>query len=141
MGFEPSTDMRSIYLRNFLRIVRFGITGGIASGVYAIIAIVAVDMLGMSGLGASSLAYLVAIPVSFIGQKFWTFRATGTLERELPGFLAVQAINLVAAAVIMAILVDVLKLDRIVGVGAVVIAIPAMTYLLLSRKVFKERND
>jgi len=141
MGFEPSTDMRCVCLRNFLRIVRFAITGGIASGVYAIIAIVAVDMMGMSGLGASALAYLVAIPVSFIGQKFWTFRASGTLRRELPGFLAVQAVNLVAAAVIMALLVDVLKLDRIVGVGAVVIAIPAMTYLLLSRKVFKERND
>ena len=123
------------------RIVRFAITGGIASGVYGVVALLAVDQFAMSGLGASVLAYLIAIPISFVGQKFWAFRAKGALARELPRFLVVQGFNLAAAAMIMTILVDIIGFDRLVGIAAVILAIPAMTYILLSRKVFTQRND
>lgn len=127
--------------KEMLRILRFAITGGIASAVYAIVAILAVDLFALSGLFASIIGYTIAIPVSFFGQKFWTFRATGSMARELPRFLLVQLLNMAAAAAIMAVLVDLLGLDRLIGVAAVVLAIPAMTYLLLARKVFVQRTD
>lgn len=135
------TRMPAIRLSDIMRLVRFALTGGLASSVYSIIAILAIDHLGVSGFYASVIGYLVAIPVSFIGQKFWTFRATGALRRELPGFLLVQGLNLIAAAIIMTVLVDFFGFDRIVGVAAVVGAIPLMTYILLSRNVFKQRID
>lgn len=128
-------------LKEMLRILRFAITGGIASAVYAVVAVMAVDLFAMSGLFASIVGYLVAIPVSFFGQKFWTFRATGSMARELPRFLIVQLVNLAAAAMIMAVLVDVMGLDRLIGVAAVVLSIPAMTYLLLARNVFVQRRE
>jgi putative flippase GtrA len=133
--------MFPIRLSDMMRLVRFAVTGGLASGVYSITVILAIDRLGLNAFYASVIGYLVAIPVSFVGQKFWTFRATGALKRELPGFLAVQALNLLAAAIIMAFFVDFLRLDRLIGVALVVGAIPLMTYILLSRNVFKQRQD
>lgn len=128
-----------VNLATAARMLRFAITGGIASGVYAVVALIAVDLFAMSGLGASIVAYLVAIPVSFLGQKFWAFRAKGTLRQELPRFLAVQLFNLVAAAAIMAVLVDLAGIDRLIAIATVIIAIPVLTYALLARKVFTQR--
>ncbi len=122
------------------RLVRFAMTGGAASAVYAVCAFVGVDMLGMSGLVASVLAYLIAIPVSFAGQKYWTFRAKGELSYELPRFFAVQISCLIASALIMTILVDILHLSHILGVAAVIVSIPAASYVLMSRRVFGKHS-
>jgi len=118
------------------RLARFIVTGGIASGVYAIAALVAVDSFAMSGIAASTVAYMIAIPISFIGQKFWTFRAKGAIARELPRFLGVQLLSLIAASLVMGGVVDVLGWDRLIGIAAVISVIPVGTYLLLSRGVF-----
>lgn len=122
------------------RLVRFAMTGGAASAVYAVCAFVGVDMLGLSGLVSSIVAYLIAIPVSFAGQKYWTFRATGNLSYELPRFFAVQITCLIASALIMTVLVDVLHLSHVLGVAAVIVAIPAASYILMSRGVFGKRH-
>jgi len=140
---EPPRHIRLPHLdrATVWRLARFIVTGGIASGVYAVAALVAVDMFAMSGLVASIVAYLIAIPISFVGQKFWTFRAKGSIASELPRFLVVQAANLAAAAILMAVIVDLLGVDRLIGIAAVVTAIPLATYLLLSRGVFTQRKE
>lgn len=122
------------------RLARFGITGGLASAIYALVTLVCVDRFEASGTVASIIGYLVAIPVSFLGQKLWTFKSKGSVSRELPRFLTVQGANLVLAAAVMAVVKDILGFDRMVGIVAVVLIIPTLTYLVLSRRVFTARG-
>lgn len=138
---QPPRPARDFHLdrATLWRLVRFLVTGGIASGVYAVVALIAVDMFAMSGFVASIVAYLIAIPVSFVGQKFWTFRAKGAIARELPRFLLVQVLNLAAASLIMFGIVDTLGWDRLIGIGAVIAVTPILTYILLSYGVFNDK--
>ncbi|MFZ1814793.1 MAG: GtrA family protein [Rhizobiaceae bacterium] len=118
------------------QLARFAVTGGVASGVYAIVAYVCVSHAELSGTIASVIAYAIAIPVSFLGQKFWTFRSRGAIRQELSKFLMLQIGNLVAAAMVMGVLTDALSLDPVIGIMVVVIVIPILTYVVLSTRIF-----
>jgi putative flippase GtrA len=119
--------------------MRFGAVGLAATGTYAA-ATLALSGSGLANVWASALGYLLAIPVSFAGQKYFTFQAAGWSRSELVRFLIVQAINLVLAAVIMTTVADVLGYGRVAGVLAVVVSVPLITYLLLRTAVFTARG-
>jgi putative flippase GtrA len=123
--------------RQLLRLIRFGCIGALASAVYAVGVVALVDGLGLAATVSSALAYLIAVPVSFLGQKHVTFGSGGEVRRELPRFLAVQVVNLAAAALIMQLVTGALGMSHLIGMLAVIAVIPALTYVLLSILVFE----
>lgn len=118
------------------RLFRFGLVGGAASLTYAL---VAYGLLTYSALGtglASSLAYVVAIPVSFVGQKYFTFRSDGRTMTELPKFLVIQVANIILCGVILKLATDIWGLPAIVGILMVVVVVPLASYVLFALLVF-----
>lgn len=128
-------------LAALMRVGRFGLVGIAASAAYAIIALLLIEGAGLRSWAGSALAYILAIPVSFFGQKHFTFRSQGPIAGEMPAFLLLQAANIVLAAGVMAVATDVAGLPHWLGVLAVVAVIPAVTYVALARGVFLQSND
>ena len=123
-----------------LRVVRFGLVGVIASGIYAVAGLVLIDGLGIASPIASGLAYVIAIPVSFLGQRHFTFGSRGAVRHELPRFVFVQIFNIALAIGIMALVTDVLGQSHQLGIIAVILCIPAVTFLLLATTVFRAKR-
>ncbi|MGQ0456439.1 MAG: GtrA family protein [Hyphomicrobium sp.] len=120
----------------FQRLFRFAVTGGVASVIYAVVTLALIDELQLASPLASVLGYLAAIPVSFWGQKTWTFQTNGEVTKEFARFLLLQAVNILLAALVMALAIDFLGFDRRFGIAAVVVLIPIITYVCLARLVF-----
>jgi putative flippase GtrA len=119
------------------QLIRYGVIGGAASATYAVVAFVLIGHGGWRPAFASAGAYVVAIPVSYLGQKYFTFRSRQRSWHELGRFLVVQLFNLLLAAVIMHVACETFKLDRLWGIVAVVAVIPIATYAMLALAVFR----
>jgi putative flippase GtrA len=123
------------------RIFRFALVGGLSSGVYALVTFAATKVVGLRIEIANVLGYLVGIPMNFILHRQVTFMSSGRLTQELPRFVATHACNLLASTAIVYILVEVAGLPVLIGIAAVVVAIPAAQYLLLEAWVFHSHDD
>jgi putative flippase GtrA len=122
----------------FFRIARFGMVGGSAALIYAVSLLALVHFLNLGSLLSSALAYLIAIPFSFLGQKYFTFQSKGKLQGELPGFLLLQGFNLLAAMAVTYVTVDVLGFGHYAGIAAVIIAIAIISYVTMALGIFRK---
>ena len=128
------------FIRPLFRIIRFSIVGGVASLSYAIFAFSFIHWIGVGQVAASAAAYIAALPISFLGQKLFTFRSKGKTHIEAQRFLVVQGISLLLATGITALFAHVLNKEPIYAIVAVVIIIPTFTYIAMSVGVFKVRD-
>jgi putative flippase GtrA len=131
-------DTPTVAISTIAQVTRFAAVGAVASAVYAGVVLIVMGKFGLSSALAGAVGYIVAIPVSFLGQKRWTFRAQGKKYVELCGFVVVQAANTVLSALAMMIATDVLGFHPFVGIVVIVLLLPAMTYFVLLRKVFNK---
>ncbi|MEQ1863929.1 MAG: GtrA family protein [Micropepsaceae bacterium] len=120
-----------------LRLVRFGLVGGSSAAAYSLVLLALVTYAGAGSIVASALAYVIAIPVSFLGQKYFTFRSQGAVQRELPAFVALQAVNLVAAVFVTYVTVDVIGASHYAGILAVVCTIALISYGAMALAIFR----
>lgn len=127
-------------LSELLRIARFGLVGGLASATYALAVLVLVDVMAMNTSLASVLAYLLAIPVSFFGQKHFTFGSKASAQGEFARFLVVQGISLVLSLLVMRAVTDWFGWSHRVGILAVIIVIAVVNYGIMRNLVFLGRK-
>ena len=104
-------------------------SGGAGAIVHLGILYVLVHLFAMWYLIATSLAFLVAVGVSFTLQKFWTFQNTATAQLHTQGiaFLLVSTANFFINGLCMYLLVDGVHLPPIVAqfITSALIAIEA----------------
>ena len=122
-----------------LRLIRFGLVGGTAAFVYAICSYILIWNFNVNEILASTIAYLIAIPISFIGQKYFTFSSDGKVKTEASKFLVLQLFCLVLATLTTSVTSKVLFLHPNIGIIVVCIVIPLMSYFLMSFVVFREK--
>jgi len=110
------------------RIRRFALVGVAATTVHALIAFVAIRFLAASPVLGNAVAFVVATAFSYAAQTVWTFE-----HRPSPGNIGKFGI-VVAAGFVCTIAVSG-AVDRMgypywAGIAAVVVLVPAMTFLL-----------
>ncbi len=120
----------------FVRLVRFGLVGGSSAVVYATVLLSLVHFLGTGSVVSSALAFVAAIPVSFFGQKYFTFQSQGTVKRELPAYLLLQGVNLIASVFVTYTVVDLFGMSHFFGILAVVIVITMVSYAAMALAIF-----
>jgi putative flippase GtrA len=120
------------------RVLRFGIVGGSSAAAYAVTLMTFVNLLGMGTIVSSAMAYVVSIPISFLGQKYFTFRSRGAMGRELPTYLLFQSINLAASVLVTYVIVDVLGMNHYVGIVAVISIVTLISYAAMALAVFRK---
>jgi putative flippase GtrA len=121
------------------RLARFALVGGLTSGVYALVVAGLVPF--MPEPAAAAVAYLVLLPVNFIGHRRATFRSRAPTGPELARYLAVHGITLTACAGVMALVTSVFGASHWAGSALIVVLAPVLNFVLLDRWVFRRGPD
>lgn len=92
-------------------LARFVINGGIATLAHYFVLVLLIDMAGLQTAAlANSLAAIVGISISYIGNRLHVFRSKAPLTQTLPRFLLVYGLQLVIHATVLGLWTDVLRL-------------------------------
>ncbi len=115
-----------ILTRNFTTLIRFGVTGIVATSVTLFALYVLADVLGLWYVYATTIAFLLGFGVSFILQKFWTFEDS---RMHVAGVQAIMyfiiiLFNVCLNAMLMYALVEWVHLSHLVAqlISAAIIA-------------------
>jgi len=107
---------------NWLQLVRFGLVGGVGFAVNLVVYALFVHV-GVYYLGASVVAWLVAVLNNFVLNRHWTFDARGgRAHAQAIRFLAVSAAAEAVSLILLRVLVEGAGLEKVaaqaIAVGA-----------------------
>ena len=126
--------------RLFGTLIRFGLVGLACGTWYAAIAWGLIELAEFEPPSASLLAYVSAIPLSFLGHREFTFGSRGPRLSESFKFVVVQGANMWASYQLMETATDTLSFSYWVGIGACILIVPFITFVLLNAFVFVARE-
>ena len=121
------------------RIVRFGTVGIAATLTYAASAFIlsyGPPSALLSAAAASFVAYVIAMPVSYLGHKHLTFGSHGAHILEAPRFLASAVLGIGISCLLPLIVVDGLALAPAVSIILACILVPVINFVVLESWVF-----
>ena len=123
-------------------VVRFGLVGATATGLYAVLATAfsKVDSIGLAPVQASVAAYSITALFSYFAHKSITFGSSGSHRSEGARFVLLTASGFAIACGTPALLTVGLGLPSIIAVLATCFAIPAVNLFVLDRWVFAKRK-
>jgi putative flippase GtrA len=137
LGHVPKTlGDRAALLAEAGRVARFGVTGGCAALAYIAVSFAGVEALGVAPLPASTLGMLAAASVSYVGHRAFSFRVPPDHRAYLPRFLVALVAAYLAQAAIMTVATTLLRLPYLIGLIAVALTLPLVTYLINRLWVF-----
>lgn len=122
-----------------IRIFRFLLSGGSAAAAEYLSFLTLQACLGTGALLVSqSSSFACGLVVSFLLNRHWVFRSTGTWTRELARFSVLAAINLALGNIVISVLVVSAGLHPLVAKVGVMVMIAFWNYAIFSRLVFKQ---
>lgn len=141
---EPTTDradmvtslLGAVLPPSLHRVVRFGLSGLVATLVYFLLTNVLVLVAGMPPTAASVCAYLLSLGVSYVLQSRFTFRVNADSVDQMTRFVITSLAGLVIAWCVMAITADVLAWSYIIGAAVVCLLIPIANFFIFRGWVF-----
>ncbi|ATX79911.1 Putative flippase GtrA (transmembrane translocase of bactoprenol-linked glucose) [Mariprofundus aestuarium] len=111
------------------QVLRFGLVGIMATVTHVITVLFLVEWGGWGPLWANFVAFSLAVFVSFIGHYHWTFNASTPYATAFPKFFTIALLGLGLNQAIMFSLVNLLGWDYRLGLAAVIMVVPAITFL------------
>ena len=112
----------------WVRLLRFGFTGVLMTGVHVAFAAVLIEGFGHGAAVANGLAFAGATALSFVINTLWSF-ASRMDARRLLRFLTVSLVGC-AVAMTVAGAAQAAGLGHWLGIGLVVLTVPPLTFLL-----------
>ncbi|WP_162314773.1 GtrA family protein [Pseudoxanthomonas yeongjuensis] len=122
---------------SWAKLVRFGIAGLISSLSYALFTWTLVYAFRMSPVVSSAIGYALAIPLSFLLQRSFSFRSEGSKRRQAPRFMLVHGFNILVSIAVMDLLVSALGMDYRIGIAITMLLIPLLSFLAMNLWVFR----
>jgi putative flippase GtrA len=114
---------------NFVKQVqRFAVSGLLATGLHALVAIGLIESFAISAPLANGIAFLVATVFSYAANTLWSF-SSALHGRNLFRFICVSIIGGTLATSVSALVAH-YNLHYLVGIGIVAVTVPPVTFLL-----------
>jgi putative flippase GtrA len=114
---------------NFVKQVqRFAVSGLLATGLHALVAIGLIESFAISAPLANGIAFLVATVFSYAANTLWSF-SSALHGRNLFRFICVSIIGGTLATGVSALAAH-YNLHYLVGIGIVAVTVPPVTFLL-----------
>lgn len=129
-----------VLLEKYRKILGFVTFGALAGMLYALILIVSIDLLEMPTFFGSVIAFVLAIPVSYFGNRWVTYRSNNVMASELSRFIVVQMINLVLTSAVVHFMMEHFALPTYVGIIVAFIAAPTISFVLFELWVYRQRQ-
>lgn len=123
-----------------VKIMRFGIVGAVSVIIYAVMAYLLTNYGGIEPVWASVTAYAIAIPVSFLGHKYFTFGSSGNMKTETPLFVLLQLCGLAVAAGLTAFITKALGWHSNIAILVVCVVLPPTNYFIMSLLIFTQSS-
>lgn len=120
----------------FLRVVRFGAAGLMATLCYLVLSNALVWGGNLSPLSSSVVAYLISVVVSYLLQSRFTFGLRRDSVRQLTRFTVTSVIGLFLCWLITYLAADVFHWPYFAGSLLICILIPTVNYFLFQGWVF-----
>jgi len=127
-------------LSRYRKILGFMTFGALAGATYAGVFMVAVDRARLPTFAASVLAFAVAIPVSYFGNRWVTYRSRNVVGPEVVRFVVVQVANLFITSAIVHFASERLALTPAAGVVVAFVAAPIVSFILFELWVYRQRH-
>ncbi|WP_228770834.1 GtrA family protein [Cupriavidus sp. U2] len=112
----------------FVRLVRFGVSGVIATGIHVAVATPLIYLLHASQVSANGVAFVVANIASYLLNTLWSFGATPSRDSYVR-FLIVSLLGLGLTLAISAG-AQALGLGYWAGLAVILSVVPAVTFVL-----------
>ena len=122
------------------QVLRYGIVGLTGTVLHIGVLVLLVEQFRLPALLASSLGFLVVLVVSFLLNRYWTFRSCGAVSVEFAKYSVTCVFGFVLNFSIMFFFVDVLHWHYVIGQMMVIFVIPASNFLLSRYWCFRVRN-
>lgn len=119
-------------------LVVFACVGIAATATHYSVAILLVELLGVSVLSANVVGYCGAVSVSYFGHSMLTFRVPSSKAR-LIRYLVVSLSALILSQLLLAFLTAKQWFHYKINMGVVVTTVPVVSYLLSKFWVYRER--
>ena len=121
----------------FQEILRFATVGVIGTLVHGGLLIGLVEYLQLEPVYANLFAFAAAFVTSYLGHYYWTYRSTEPHRNTAIKFAVTAISGLLANYVIFLVMIDWLDFHYLWAFAAVLVMIPAGTYLLHKTWAFK----
>lgn len=128
----------------FSRLLGFGLVGGLATLIYAVLVVMLVELLGLSATLAAILAFILATLVSYVGHSRWVFgdRLVGLAPYgRLGRFYGVTLVSFGLNVGGMFLISEVAGWHYGWGVAFSCLVVPLVTFWLHNRWTFENRRS
>lgn len=137
---SPYAKFRRPVMPPWRKVASFVVFGLLAGGVYAVLLILLTDKLKLPVFVASIVAFAIAIPVSYLGNRWVTYRSRNMPGPELVRFLTVQGANVFITSAIVQAATAYFNASTRVGILVAFIAAPIVSFILFEIWVYRQRN-
>lgn len=117
------------------KMLRFAVVGVVVTGSYALTTFAGIEWAGWHPALAGFAACAVAIVVSYLGQKYFTFRSDEEHRIELPKFLAACMLAVVVSTASLTTITE-LGLDYRLGILISALLLPLCNFTVMNLWVF-----
>ncbi|MDF2621820.1 MAG: GtrA-like protein [Xanthobacteraceae bacterium] len=138
MSSGSLSAMQIIRFVNEHRVLRFAIAGGLSTATYLVLMFALPSLLTLPALYINVLAVFGSSIVSYVGQKYFTFRLPGQHVQSISKFIA----QTVSALVVSSLLVSLFAAISDARIGAVLaaVSIPLFNYYMFKYWTFAHRS-
>ncbi len=120
------------------RLIRFAGVGGLATFAHVLVALAADAALPVSAQKANLIGFVAGFLVSYGGHARITFGASLRSGPQLLRFFILSLAGLAASSLTVHVVATLLGLGFLTAMVAVVVIVPAITYIAMRYWVFKE---
>ena len=124
---------------SYRKILSFATFGVLAGAVYALIYVLLTGQFKAPVFLASLIAFLLATPVSYFGNRWVTYRSRNVLGPESARFLAVQGFNLVLTALVVHVASKLFTLSTMGEIIVAYVSAPIVSFILYELWVYRQR--
>lgn len=124
----------------FLKVVRFVISGGSAAVVHLSVLWFLTDILDLWYLISGVVAFLVAFVVSFLMQKYWTFknRSVDKIKTQTGTYFFIAVFNLGLNTFMLYLFVEIFHVHYLLAQLVIGAVVAVWSYFAYSHFVFKQ---
>jgi putative flippase GtrA len=120
------------------KILSFALFGCAASATYAALFYWATVHAGMPVFAGSLFAFLLSTPVSYLGNRWVTYRSKNRMGTETLRYLAVQFFNMVVTASIVHAASKLFGLKTLTEIVVAIVTAPTVSFVLYELWVYRQ---
>jgi putative flippase GtrA len=98
------------------------------------------EYIGLWYLASNTIAYIISFVFNFFLNRFWSYKSSGTIKRQMPLYGVLFIINLALSNLVMYLLTDILRImymiSKIFSVGLVV----SWNFIIYKKVIFLWTN-